>query len=206
MLDKDLAELYQVSTGRLNEGVKRNINRFPIDFMFQLTEYEFKNLISQIAISSWGGRRNLPYVFTEYGVLMLSSVLKSEIAIYVNIQIMRVYTRMRKLILTNQEILLKLEQLEKQSWQNKVDIQVVFDYLKQLLIPVEQFNRRRIGFKRMRKIRYLNYLLKSKSYAAFVDIYRTRLRLATGSSVSSSGNFRLVSIAYTAGCGSSGLR
>jgi hypothetical protein len=148
ILDKDLAELYQVSTGRLNEQVKRNINRFPIDFMFQLTEDEFKNLISQFAIASWGGRRNLPYAFTEHGVLMLSSVLSSETAISVNIQIMRIYTRMRKLILSNREILLKLEQLEGQCSQNKVDIQNVFDYLKQMLVPVEQVNRRRIGYAR----------------------------------------------------------
>jgi ORF6N domain len=148
MLDEDLAELYQVDTKRLNEQIKRNISRFPMDFMFQLKKQELKNLKSQFATSSWGGRRNLPYAFTEHGVLMLSSVLNSETAINVNIQIMRIYTRMRKLILTNQEILLKLEQLEGQCSQNKVDIQSVFDYLKQLLVPVEQVNRRRIGFTR----------------------------------------------------------
>jgi hypothetical protein len=148
MLDEDLASLYQVNTKRLNEQIKRNIGRFPLDFMFRLNKQEFKNLKSQIATSSWGGRRNLPYAFTEHGVLMLSSVLNSETAIHVNIQIMRIYTRMRKLILSNQEILLKLEQLEGQCSQNKVDIQSVFDYLKQLLVPVEQINRRRIGFKR----------------------------------------------------------
>jgi hypothetical protein len=116
--------------------------------MFQLTEEEFKNLKSQNAIISWGGRRKVPSAFTEHGVLMLSSVLNSSIAISVNIQIMRIYTKMRRLLLTNQEILLKLEQLERQTIQNTGDIQVVFDYLKQLLIPVEQVERRRIGFHR----------------------------------------------------------
>ena len=113
MLDEDLAELYQVPTGRLNEQVKRNIGRFPVDFMFQLTEEEFKNLISQNATSSWGGRRKLPFAFTEHGVLMLSSVLNSERAVGVNIQIMRIYTKMREMLMTNQEIQLKLEQLER---------------------------------------------------------------------------------------------
>ncbi len=91
MLDSDLAELYGVETRRLNEQVRRNISRFPEDFMFQLTEAEFENLKSQFATSSWGGRRKLPNVFTEHGVLMLSSVLNSEKAIKVNIQIMRIF-------------------------------------------------------------------------------------------------------------------
>ena len=148
MLDQDLAELYQVPTKRLNEQVKRNIGRFPDDFMFQLTEEEFENLRSQFATSSWGGRRVAPYAFTEHGVLMLSSVLNSERAINVNIQIMRIYTKMREMLMTNQEILLKLEQLERQTSQNTEDIQVVFAHLKQLLTPPEQTNRQRIGFKR----------------------------------------------------------
>jgi hypothetical protein len=148
MLDQDLAELYDVPTKRLNEQVKRNIGRFPGDFMFQLTEEEFENLRSQFATSSWGGRRVAPYAFTEHGVLMLSSVLNSEKAISVNIQIMRIYTKMREMLMTNQEILLKLEQLERQTLQNTEDIQAVFDQLKQFLIPVEQAERRWIGFRR----------------------------------------------------------
>jgi len=148
MLDEDLAEMYQVPTKRLNEQVKRNGSRFPKDFMFLLTEKEFENLKSQFATSSWGGRRKTPYAFTEHGVLMLSSVLNSERAIKVNIQIMRIYTKMRELLLTNQEILLKLEQLERKTYQNADDIQVVFQHLKQLLIPPEQINRKRIGFRR----------------------------------------------------------
>jgi hypothetical protein len=148
MLDEDLAELYQVSTGRLNEQVKRNIDRFPADFMFQLMEEEFKNLKSQNATSRWGGRRKLPSAFTEHGVLMLSSVLNSNIAISVNVQIMRIYTKMREMLMTNQEILLKLELLESQTLQNTEDIRAVFDQLKQFLIPVEQAGRRWIGFRR----------------------------------------------------------
>lgn len=147
MLDEDLAELYQVPTGRLNEQVKRNIDGFPADFMFQLTEEEFKNLKSQNATSSWGGRRKLPSPFSEHGVLMLSSVLNSGIAISVNIQIMRIYTKMRELLMTNQEILLKLEQLERKVDGHDEDIQVIFAYLKQLLDPPQE-PRPRIGFRR----------------------------------------------------------
>ncbi len=112
MLDDDLAELYQVETRRLNEQVKRNIDRFPEDFMFQLNEKEWENLISQNATSSWGGRRKLPYAFTEHGVLMLSSVLNSARAIQVNIQIMRIYAKLRSIMMTNKDILLKLEKVE----------------------------------------------------------------------------------------------
>ncbi len=147
-LDHDLAELYQVLTKRLNEQVKRNRSRFPDDFMFQLSEDEFEDLRSQFATSSWGGRRAAPFAFAEHGVLMLSSVLNGERAISVNIQIMRIYTKMREILLTNQEILIKLEQLEKQTLRNTGDIGLVFDYLKKLLIPAEQVNRQRIGFRR----------------------------------------------------------
>lgn len=147
MLDQDLAELYRVTTGRLNEQVKRNIARFPGDFMFQLTEEEFQNLISQNATSSWGGRRKLPYAFSEHGVLMLSSVLSSERAVAVNIQIMRIYTKMRELLMTNQEILLKLEQLERQVERNSEDIQAIFAALKELLTQPSE-PRPRIGFRR----------------------------------------------------------
>src|ERR1700722_6055508 len=147
MLDEDLAELYQVPTGRLNEQVKRNIDRFPKDFMFQLTDQEFTNLKSQNATSRWGGRRKLPFAFTEDGVLMLSSILKSAIAISVNIQIMRIYTKMREFLLTNQEILLKLEQLERKVDGHDENIRVIFAYLKKLLDPPQQ-PRPRIDFRR----------------------------------------------------------
>ena len=147
ILDQDLADLYNVPTKRLNEQVKRNIDRFPIDFMFQLTEDEFESLRSQFATSNWGGRRVVPYAFTEHGVLMLSSVLKSEQAIKVNIQIMRIYTKMRELLMTNQEILLKLEQLERKVDGHEEEIQLIFTYLKRLLdSPAEP--RPRVGFRR----------------------------------------------------------
>lgn len=147
MLDEDLAELYQVETKRLNEQVKRNIDRFPTDFMFQLSQKEFTNLKSQFATSSWGGRRKPPFAFTEQGVSMLSGVLNSPVAIQVHIQIIRIFTKMRELLLTNKDILLKLEQLEKDVKTNKQDIAMIFEALKQLLNP-SQPKRRMIGFKR----------------------------------------------------------
>ncbi len=146
MLDEEIAQLYQVETKRLNEQVKRNSERFPEDFMFQLAVEEFENLKSQIATSSWGGRRKLPYAFTEQGVAMLSSVLNSTVAIQVNIQIIRIFTKMRELLLTNRDILLKLEKLEKDVSENKQDIAVVFEALKQLL-DAPKVKRRMIGFK-----------------------------------------------------------
>ena len=146
MLDEDLAELYQVDTKRLNEAVKRNIDRFPKDFMFRLTQKEFDNLKSQFATSSWGGRRKLPYAFTEQGVSMLSGVLNSAIAIQVHIQIIRMFTKMKEMLLTNKDILLKLEQMEKDVKTNKKDIALIFEALKQLLNPPKE-QRKRIGFK-----------------------------------------------------------
>ena len=101
MLDEDLAAMYRVETKRLNEQVKRNINRFPKDFMFTLSEKEYENLKSQNATSSWGGRRKLPNVFTEQGVAMLSSILNSDVAIEVNIRIIRVFTKLREYALTH---------------------------------------------------------------------------------------------------------
>ncbi len=146
MLDKDLAELYEVETKRINEQVKRNLSRFPTDFMFQLNETEFENLRSQFATSSWGGRRTLPYVFTEHGVLMLSSVLNSPRAIEVNIQIMRVFVQIRTAILENQILLKKIEQLEQHTQQNSEDIQYVFSVVKELIHKKNE-PRKPIGFK-----------------------------------------------------------
>jgi hypothetical protein len=149
MLDSDLAELYQVETRRLNEQVKRNLSRFPSDFMFQLTETEWTNLMSHFATSSseWGGRSKMPYAFTEHGVLMLSSVLGSERAIQVNIQIMRIYTKLRGMLLDHKDILLKLERLEHTVGDNATKFEIVFTYLKELLTP-EPASSRAIGFKR----------------------------------------------------------
>jgi len=147
MLDEDLAELYQVETRRLNEAVKRHEERFPKDFMFRLTKKEFENLMSQIATSSWGGRRKLPLAFTEQGVSMLSGVLNSPIAIQVHIQIVRVFTKMKEILLNNKDILLKLEKLEKDVKQNRQDIAKIFEALKKLLSPPPS-KRRMIGFSR----------------------------------------------------------
>jgi hypothetical protein len=143
MLDADLAELYGVQTKALNQAVKRNQNRFPSDFMFQLDQEEFENLRSQFVTSSqWGGRRIPPYVFTEQGVAMLSSVLKSERAVHVNIEIMRTFVRLRQLLASNAKLARKLEMLER-----KYDAQfkVVFDAIRQLMVPPEP-NKRKIGF------------------------------------------------------------
>lgn len=149
MLDRDLAEMYGVPTFRLNEAVKRNISRFPDDFMFQLTEIEFKSLISQIAISKKkgrGGTRKLPYAFTEQGVAMLSSVLNSETAIQVNIQIIRLFTKMKQLILDNKDLWMKIEKIEQHLMKNDEEIKTIFAYLKKLLIQ-ENKPRNPIGFR-----------------------------------------------------------
>lgn len=153
MLDKDLAELYNVSTGNLNKAVKRNSLRFPEDFMFQVTDKEFKNLIFQIGTSSlpsgktgWGGTRKMPYAFSEQGVAMLSSILNSERAVLVNIHIIRVFTRLREMLSTNKDVLLKLEQLERKVVKQDDEIRLIFDYLKELLNPPTE-PIRKIGFK-----------------------------------------------------------
>ena len=146
MLDKDLAEMYGVETKQLKRQVNRNIERFPEDFMFQLTQLEFDNLRSQIGTSSWGGIRYMPYAFTEQGVAMLSGVLKSTVAIQVHIQIIRVFTKMKELLLTHKDILLKLETLENDVTENKKDIAMIFNAVKQLLNPPAT-PRKRIGFK-----------------------------------------------------------
>jgi len=145
MLDSDLAELYEVETRRLNEQVKRNIKRFPEDFIFQLTKEEFDNLKSQFATSSWGGRRRLPFVFTEQGVAMLSGVLHSDRAIHVNIQIMRAFTQLRKILTIDDSI----EQIKSkiESMENKYDHQfkIVFEAIRQLINEDEK-PKRKIGF------------------------------------------------------------
>ena len=148
MIDSDLAELYGVETRRLNEQVKRNIKRFPDDFMFQLTEIEFENLKSQFATSSWGGRRKLPYVFTEHGVLMLSSVLNSNRAIQVNIQIMRIFTKMRQALTDTLNLKLEIEAIKKKLTNHDKNIELVFSYLDELIKKQENPKpRKKIGFK-----------------------------------------------------------
>ncbi len=144
MLDRDLAALYGVETKRLKQQVNRNIERFPDDFMFQLTREEFNNLKSQIATSSWGGLRHLPYAFSEQGVAMLSSVLNSKRAIQVNIQVMRTFIKLRAMLLTHKELKQKIEAMER-----KYDYQfkIVFDAIKKLLEPPEK-PKGKIGFRK----------------------------------------------------------
>jgi ORF6N domain len=149
MLDKDLAEMYKVETKQLKRQVKRNVERFPKDFMFQLTTKEVENLRSQIGTSSWGGTRYAPMAFTEQGVSMLSNVLNSKIAIEVNIRIIRVFTKLREYALTHKEILIQLAKLEKEVKGNSKDIENIFTVLKELIEkqtkPATQ--KSRIGFK-----------------------------------------------------------
>jgi hypothetical protein len=148
MLDADLARLYHVATFRLNEQVKRNRSRFPKDFMFQLTAHEASFLTSQIAISSssHGGRRHRPYAFTEQGVAMLSSVLKSGRAVRVNIAIMRAFVKLREILATHRELAKRLEQLEGRFDQHDAQIQEVFEAIRALLAPKPDTSKRRIGF------------------------------------------------------------
>ena len=142
MLDRDLAELYGVETKVLKQAIRRNIDRFPADFMFELTRDEFNNLRSQIVTSSWGGARYLPMAFSEHGILMLSSVLKSERAVQVNIQIMRIFTKLREAFLDNKDLRRELKEL-KQVTEERFGI--VFETLDQLL-TVEIKPKKKIGY------------------------------------------------------------
>lgn len=149
MLDRDLATMYGVETKVFNQSVKRNIERFPKDFMFTLSEKEWENLKSQIVTSSWGGVRYRPNVFTEQGVAMLSSILNSKTAIEVNIRIIRVFTRLREYALTHKEILAQLAKLEKEVKGNSKDIENIFMVLKELIAKQSSPSpRERIGFRR----------------------------------------------------------
>lgn len=143
MLSHHLAELYEVEPRALNQAVKRNIERFPEDFMFQLSREEFANLKSQFVTSSWGGMRTAPYAFTEQGVAMLSSVLHSERAIQVNIEIMRAFVRLRQMLATNAELSRKLVALEKKY---DARFKAVFEAIHDLMNPPENKKKRPIGF------------------------------------------------------------
>jgi len=173
MLDKDLAELYDVKTKVFIQAVKRNKERFPNDFMFQLNREEFENLRSQIVTSSWGGRRYLPYVFTEQGVAMLSSVLNSKRAIQVNIGIMRVFVNIRKLVSANKEILNKLNQLEDKIQSHDKKIRTIFEVIHRpldtkLLSPDKPFSNK----KAIRDV-----ISSCKKYIYWVDKYFSRTGL-----------------------------
>ncbi|HET6991437.1 MAG TPA: ORF6N domain-containing protein [Bacteroidia bacterium] len=176
MLDRDLAEMYGVVTGNLNKAVKRNLRRFPDDFMFRLTVEEFENLKSQFVTSSsgqkdpnlifqsgisslkgkvaWGGTRILPYVFTEQGIAMLSSVLNSDTAIDVNIQIIRVFTRIREVLLSQKEMVLKIEKLEKKVLEQNSKVGQHDEEIRRIFLVLKQFIKtnsepmKKVGYKR----------------------------------------------------------
>lgn len=151
MIDRDLAELYGLETKRLKEAVRRNLARFPDDFMFELSKEEFNNWRSQIATSNADkmGLRHAPMVFTEHGVLMLSSVLNSEKAIQMNIQIMRIFAKVRQMLVDTTEMKLDIEQIKKKIENQGKNIELVFQYLDELLEKNENKPKReKIGFKK----------------------------------------------------------
>jgi len=146
MLDSDLAEIYGTSTMRLNEQHRRNRNRFPKDFAFQLTREEFMNLISQNAISrSHGGRRKLPWVFTEYGAIMLASVLNTSVAIDASVRVVRAFVRLREMISTNAQLFNKFSELERRLDTHDAAIANLFEAIRHLLAPLRE-RKREIGF------------------------------------------------------------
>lgn len=148
MLDADLAELYQVPTKRLNEQVRRNRGRFPKDFMFRLSAAETRNLRSQIATSSWGGRRNLPYAFTEHGVAMLSAVLASERAVKMSVVIIRAFVRMREMPANHKELALRVQRIEDVQHRQTSVITILADEIEDLKRIPPPGPKRRIGFPR----------------------------------------------------------
>jgi ORF6N domain len=146
LIDSDLATLYGVTTGNLNKAVKRNVDRFPSDFMFQLEPEELANLKFQFGIPSWGGRRrSRPYVFTEQGIAMLSSVLNSERAVKVNIAIMRAFVKLRRMLDTNRELAQKFSELERRVGKHDEEIVEILEAIRQLMTPPEK-PPREIGF------------------------------------------------------------
>jgi hypothetical protein len=159
MLDRDLAELYGVQTKVLKQAVRRNIDRFPLDFMFEISKNEMENLRSQIVTSSWGGLRYLPMAFTEQGVAMLSSVLNSDRAIQVNIQIMRTFSQLRRMLETHNDLKRKIESLEKKYDEN---FQIVFEAIKQLF-DEEEKPKVKIGYIKEKKASYGNQTKKKKT-------------------------------------------
>jgi hypothetical protein len=148
VLDRNLAELYEVETRVLNQAVNRNIERFPEEFMFQLTNDEFEILMSQIVISSWGGTRKMPFAFSEYGVAVLSSVLRSKRAIQVNIQIMLVFSKIREMLLDTLSMKLDIEDIKKRLSNQDKNLELVFSYLDELIEKKESpASRRPVGFR-----------------------------------------------------------
>ncbi|RZV39167.1 MAG: ORF6N domain-containing protein [Candidatus Acidulodesulfobacterium acidiphilum] len=147
MLDSDIAELYGVTTKRFNEQVKRNIERFPEDFMFKLTDEEYKILRSQFATSNiiHGGRRYTPYVFTEHGAIMAATILNSSKAVEMSIFVVRAFVKLREITSSNKELAQKLNELEKKYEKHDKDIKAIIDAIRQLMTPPEK-TKRKIGF------------------------------------------------------------
>lgn len=145
LLDRDLAEIYGVTTGRLNEAVKRNAARFPEDFMFQLTEQETQNLRSQIAISSWGGRRYQPFVFTEYGAIQAANVLRSTRAVEMSLYVVRAFVQLREMLASNKELAQQFAELERKVSSHDQVITGILKTIRELMKPPEP-NKRPIGF------------------------------------------------------------
>lgn len=150
MIDADLAQMYGVETRTLNQAVNRNLHRFPEDFMFQLTKMEYQNLISQAVTSSWGGRRKLPYAFTEHGAVMLASVLNSEVAVEASIQVVRAFVKLREALASHKELAAQIEKLERKLGnhldKHDKEIKVLFEAIRQLMHPPNP-PRKKIGFK-----------------------------------------------------------
>ena len=143
MMDKDLAEMYGVETKQLKRQVKRNIDRFPEEFMLELTSNEFENMRSQNGTTSWGGSRYLPFAFTEHGVLMLSSVLNSPTAIQVNIKIIKVFTKLREIFIDNKDVLLKLEKLDKKIMNIGFDVKMHDGEIESIFSLIDEWRKER---------------------------------------------------------------
>jgi hypothetical protein len=148
MLDRDLAELYNVETKRINEQVKRNALKFPEHFMFQLNDEEYQNLRSQTATSSWGGNRRLPYAFSEHGILQLANVLSSEKATQMSIKIIEIFVSLREMLNDNLSVKLEMETIKKKLANHDKNIELVFNYLDELMEKHEKkTERNKIGYK-----------------------------------------------------------
>lgn len=157
LLDADLAALYGVETRRLNEQVRRNLERFPSDFIFEVTDLEFANLMSQNATSSWGGRRKLPMAFTEHGAIMVASILKTPRAVEMSVYVVRAFVRLREVLASNKELSKRLDDLEQSTESlavqhdafarnTRAQLKQVFDAIRELMTPPEPQKKRPIGF------------------------------------------------------------
>jgi hypothetical protein len=158
LLDRDLAAIYGVSTGRLNEAVKRNVVRFPEDFMFQLTTEEIRNLRSQTAISSWGGRRYRPFAFTEYGAIQAANVLRSNRAVEMSLYVVRAFVQLREILTSNKELAQRLDELERKLATHDQSITSVINAIRELMNPPETKKRQSGSSSSRRRSNTLHFL------------------------------------------------